>query len=397
MVRITKELLKKRAEHNEGILSSLEEITLHQYDIEKIELLNSLCRHLKILYLQNNQIEKIENLNRLKELQYLNLALNNISKIENLSSCESLNKLDLTLNFVDIDEFESSMHSLKTNEFLADLHLTGNPCTDYDRYRLFVIHSLPQLKRLDATEIKKSERILARQQYSSMLAEIRQKAATMKQSKNTGNTETGDVTAESVEYEHSVRGRKAAFQRDKDRERKDEEEKLRQKEENPFKAPQDVLKETRKAMCVVEKEGKDGQLPKQRNIGRYEFKMDGMDDIYEPKIRVIVEAPKYLDTSEMFVDIHPLWFQVIIKNRSLLLHLPTEVKVSESSVRRVMCNGWLELIMPKVEYKERPKRRRAETKMESAVGEKMAAIDMDDVKVLDSDLDFDEDDVPPLE
>lgn len=370
---------------------------MHQYNIEKIELLDTLCRHLKILYLQNNQIEKIENLKRLRELEYLNLALNNISKIENLSSCESLNKLDLTLNFVDIDEFESSIHSLKSNEHLSDLHLTGNPCTDYDRYRMFVIHCLPQLKRLDAIEIKKSERILARQQHTSILAEIREKAEQMKLSKVMEDTPTDDHT-DTVEFEHSVRGRKAAFKRDKEREQKEEEEAQKKKEENPFKTPEDILKETRKKMNVVEKEGNDGQLPKQRNIGRYEFKMDGVDDIYQEKIRVIVEAPKYLDTSEMFVDIHPLWFQVIIKKKSLLLHLPTEVKVAECSVRRVMCNGWLELIMPKVEYKQRPKKQREDAKVEThGVGEKVETGDVDDIKVLDSDLDFDEDDVPPLE
>ena len=90
MVRITPDLLRKRAEHNEGQLSNLEEITLHQFDIEKIENLDIYCRHLKILYLQNNIIPRMENLNRLKELEYLNLALNNISKIENIQRCESL-------------------------------------------------------------------------------------------------------------------------------------------------------------------------------------------------------------------------------------------------------------------------------------------------------------------
>jgi protein TilB len=30
MVEITREMLRKRAEHNEGMLSTLEEVTLHQ-------------------------------------------------------------------------------------------------------------------------------------------------------------------------------------------------------------------------------------------------------------------------------------------------------------------------------------------------------------------------------
>lgn len=94
------DLLRKRSEHNEGEIHNLEEISLHQQNIERIELLNHACRHLKILLLQNNLISKIENLNKLKKLEYLNLAINNIEFIENLEGLESLKKLDLTVNFI---------------------------------------------------------------------------------------------------------------------------------------------------------------------------------------------------------------------------------------------------------------------------------------------------------
>jgi len=72
------------------MLSTLEEISLHQQDIEKIENLDVYCRHLKILYLQSNLIPKMEGLSKLKELEYINLAVNNISKIEGIRNCESL-------------------------------------------------------------------------------------------------------------------------------------------------------------------------------------------------------------------------------------------------------------------------------------------------------------------
>lgn len=62
MVRITEELLRKRAEHNEGQLSNLEEITLHQFEIEKIEVVGDVCRNLRILFLQNNIINRIGSL-----------------------------------------------------------------------------------------------------------------------------------------------------------------------------------------------------------------------------------------------------------------------------------------------------------------------------------------------
>lgn len=56
----------QRAEHNEGLISTLEEIALHQQNIERIEVLGHLCPHLRILYLQNNLIGKIQNVHKLK-------------------------------------------------------------------------------------------------------------------------------------------------------------------------------------------------------------------------------------------------------------------------------------------------------------------------------------------
>nr|CAD7400348.1 unnamed protein product [Timema poppensis] len=165
MVKITEELLRKRAEHNEGEISSLEELTLHQEDIEKIEHIQKWCKELKILYLQNNLIAEIENVSKLKKLEYLNLALNNIEKIENLDGCESLQKLDLTLNFVgDL----TSINNLKLNERLQILYLNGNPCTDFEGYREYVITSLPQLTSLDGTTIERSAKIISAQMFSKV-------------------------------------------------------------------------------------------------------------------------------------------------------------------------------------------------------------------------------------
>ena len=51
MVFITEELVRKRAEHNELEIGSLEELSLHQLDIEKLEHIDKWCKQLKILYL----------------------------------------------------------------------------------------------------------------------------------------------------------------------------------------------------------------------------------------------------------------------------------------------------------------------------------------------------------
>lgn len=83
---------------------------------------------MKILYLQNNIIEKMENLNKLKELEYLNMALNNVSKIENIEGCESLRKLDMTVNFIEVIDLKDSVCCLSKLPNIRELYLTGNPC-----------------------------------------------------------------------------------------------------------------------------------------------------------------------------------------------------------------------------------------------------------------------------
>ena len=157
MVRITDELLVSRAEHNDGALATLEEISLHQQNLGKIEYINRVCSKLKILQLQDNCIERIENLQRLKGLEYLNLAMNNIEQIENLEANENLNKLDMTLNFV--GELTRGLDCLKHLQFLHHLYLMGNPCTEFPSYRQYVVGTLTRLRTLDGMEISKSERI----------------------------------------------------------------------------------------------------------------------------------------------------------------------------------------------------------------------------------------------
>lgn len=169
MVRISEDLIRKRSEHNNCEITTLEEISLHQCDIERIEYMDKWCRDLKILYLQSNLIPRIESVGRLKKLEYLNLALNNIEVIENLQGCESLNKLDLTVNFVGR---VTSVESLKHNQFLRELFLTGNPCTEYIGYRDYIIATLPQLSSLDGTPVTRSERIEATQRLTELRCDM---------------------------------------------------------------------------------------------------------------------------------------------------------------------------------------------------------------------------------
>lgn len=71
-----------------------------------------------------------------------------------------LQKLDLTVNFV--GEL-TSIECLKNLAHFRELYLTGNPCTEYEGYREYVVATLPQLKYLDGKIIEKSERIKSMQ------------------------------------------------------------------------------------------------------------------------------------------------------------------------------------------------------------------------------------------
>ena len=165
-------MLRKKAEHNEGMLSTLEEISLHQLDIEKMENFDVYTRHLKILYLQNNLIEKIEGLDKLKELEYVNLAVNSIKLIEGLRGCESLQKLDLTLNFVDIEDYEESVDNLTEVHDLREIYLVGNPCTDWPKHKDYLVARCPRLSRIDEKDVTKSWRMAAQQDLPQMEMEL---------------------------------------------------------------------------------------------------------------------------------------------------------------------------------------------------------------------------------
>ena len=52
MVRITKELIRRKSEHNDGTMADLEEIALHQLEIEKIENIGTLCRRLQPVFFE---------------------------------------------------------------------------------------------------------------------------------------------------------------------------------------------------------------------------------------------------------------------------------------------------------------------------------------------------------
>ena len=104
----------------------------------------------------------MEGLNKLKELEYLNLAVNNVSLIEGIRGCESLQKIDLTLNFVDIEDLEESVDNLAELNDIRELYLIGNPMCDWPHCKDYFVARLPTLGRIDGSEVTKSWKLKAK-------------------------------------------------------------------------------------------------------------------------------------------------------------------------------------------------------------------------------------------
>jgi protein TilB len=404
MPEITRDLLRKRAEHNEGMISTLEELTLHQEELESInEVLGMTCRKLKILYLQNNLIRRIENLLHCKELEYLNLALNNISKIEGLQNAEFLKKLDLTVNFIDVDTLEESINHLVPRDRLRDVYFMGNPCeADWPGFKAFVIAKLPQVTNLDGVEITRSMQLQALQRLPDLERELRALAHAKlreKEAKAGGSTKKksaptpASASASSSSHAKIKANESRVVELDENNNEvvvddgSDEDADSKTDADRPYdpdemtdntpeareriyrelakqkaeKAERDNInkpkerdydKEQKAAVEEIRrKEEESGEREvKQKNEGGWDFSWD--EDSKPGMLILSIPVPRHLDSSLIDVDVHPTYVSVIIKSKTLRLRTLCEVQAESSKCQRAKTNGALMIIMPKVNKSE---------------------------------------------
>lgn len=321
---------------------------MHQEDIDKIDNIQNVCKHLQILLLQNNLISKIENLHKLKRLKYLNLAINNIELIENLDGLESLEKLDLTLNF--IGQIQISVNNLKQNYNLNELILTGNPCTDYSNYMDYVIVKLPQLKFLDGNEIKRSDRISAQYNFNVKFYAIQQLE---------------------IEYQMKRDEQKIRIKLEKIKNLQENinlsedeisEKFWQQKSEHCPEIRNEIVRQHRKSKGLDDNgNGKDNNAtvikkepqffancgrPYNLNQSKLKFTFIDEPDRYELTLNIY----RYLATDLISIDVQPTYVRAKIKDKYFQLALNQEVKINESISKRSTITGGLLIIMPKLNY-----------------------------------------------
>ncbi|KAH8605693.1 putative Leucine rich repeat Leucine rich repeat [Trypanosoma vivax] len=350
MGRITIDLLRRRAEHNEGCLSDLKEIALHQQDIEKIEVVGDACRELEILYLCNNYIPRIEGLHHLKRLKYLNLAVNNITCIEGLEGCEALERLDLTLNFV---ADMTCVARLRANAFLDQLHLTGNPCTKVAGYRAYVVHALPQLRELDGEEVMRSERIEARQSIDDVAVVVDEEALRVREAERV----KAEMVARGVDpfpprynekgervYGHTAEERLQMLREKEEEERRKEEQRLQLERSSRIGALQAELNQRPVRLTAEEEIAKHGRLLL-RNEPKLPFSIDE-EARGGKEVVLTVQVPKFLSTTLLDVQVEVNHIRVLVKGKLIQVPLARDIAPSEAAVQRASVTGELVIRVP---------------------------------------------------
>lgn len=351
---ITTDLLRRRAEHNEGCLSDLEEIALHQQDLERITVIGDVCRKLQILYLCNNYIPRIENLVHLKHLKYLNLAVNNIKLIEGLEGCEMLEKLDLTLNF--IAEVES-VRRLRANPHLKILHLTGNPCTDVKGYRHYVLEQLPQLVDLDGEHVVRSQVIEARHETHETAQTARSETVKAREAQRIQD----EMRARGIDpfppkfneagervYGHSAEERLQMLQEQREDEARRKREEEERKRDNPHSIAAMAAEMNKKPeMLTPEQEVEKYGRVLLRNEAKLPFTCDeGKLDSGEDGVIVTVEPGKYVSTTLIQIDMQPTYTRITVKGKVLQIVFPVEISPDKAKVQRSQTTGQLRFQLP---------------------------------------------------
>ena len=295
----------------------------------------------------------MENLNKLKELEYLNLAVNNVRKIENIEGCESLKKLDLTLNFVDLEDLESSItclakcpRMLLQKVVINDLYLTGNPCESWKRIKDYIIARIPQLRRFDGTDILKSERIKAIQVLDSLEQELKALAIENIEKKEKEPPKEEGYTPES---------RTKMYKDMMENQKKEEEEKKKLETKDYM---YDIDKHLREPPPVYNPEGEIRQC----NQGKYKFKF--LDNWDQENLIFELYVPKFLDTSLINVDLNPMYVRIDVKGKITQVKFDEEIIVEKSKVQRSTTTGALQLICPKLNFDHSINQRKKKTAKE---------------------------------
>ena len=166
-MRITAELLQQASSSSSSVrVNPIQEreLCLRDFGIPAIENMAAALDDFDTWDLSNNRIVRLENLPRVQRLSNLLLPNNHIERVDynNLSkNASNLRYLILSYNHISsLQQVAQLGRALPQLEFLSFI---GNPVTGRQHYRLFVIQQMPNLKVLDYSKVKPTERQQAKQ------------------------------------------------------------------------------------------------------------------------------------------------------------------------------------------------------------------------------------------
>mmetsp|Transcript_14329 Transcript_14329/g.25665 ORF Transcript_14329/g.25665 Transcript_14329/m.25665 type:complete len:417 (+) Transcript_14329:73-1323(+) len=142
------------------------EIDLRGRRIGSIENLGAVKDQVDVIDLSDNEIERVDNLPKLRRLKWLLLSNNQVSRIQTglHQVVPQLRVLVLSNNRVSL---LSEIDKLTGFKHLEVLNLHDNPVQHVEHYRLYVIHKIPSITLLDHDRVRKKERDAAREMFAS--------------------------------------------------------------------------------------------------------------------------------------------------------------------------------------------------------------------------------------
>ncbi|XP_078324889.1 uncharacterized protein LOC111125942 isoform X3 [Crassostrea virginica] len=244
---ITEDLIKKIAKEEALEMITSLNLTLAKEGGKKIKYIENLdkLKKLQQLNLSNNMIEKMERLDKCLKLRELNLSYNLLTKIEGLENLMYLQVLNLTGNKIQhipvwlakrlraLRTLHLGKNNLQSLSELAKLkplpdltHLTvaENPVAQLPHYRQYLVFHLRTLEVLDSQPVTERDRHLARDRFEQdeverlerQLEEDDSRLRKLEEEKNLSAQESSLLKAQQEEF---MRQQRMSMDRLKDMER----------------------------------------------------------------------------------------------------------------------------------------------------------------------------------
>ncbi|XP_060606624.1 dynein axonemal assembly factor 11-like, partial [Ruditapes philippinarum] len=297
----TEELVRRKAEHNEREIFSLEELSLHQENIERIENLDKWCRQLKILYLQSNLIPRIENVGRLKKLEYLNFSTKIICKNHMFLLFQNYGVIKARIIAQQIEyrkQRAKEKEEARLEEEKERLEKEADEREEKEKN--------PGFDGRWYTDINQEDKVAKAKREAEQLEKEHAKDKEFWESKSVFSPE------------ERIRSHKKQEEQ-KDRERKKEEAK------NPPKPPRRLFNEEGRALNV--------------NESKIDFKLT--EDETGNNYLLDYQCYKYLETSLIDVDVQPSYVRIKTKGKIFQTGTDQEVKCCSSKCERSKITGHL--------------------------------------------------------